>query len=80
MMTIPDLEELPGIVRFPEVVRQADQAATGIGESVRRLARIELVALDEVRSRCRPRRWRSPRAVRWRGSVASLRRHSGANP
>ena len=43
MIAIGDLEELLGIVRFPEVVRQADQVNTAAGETVRSLAGIELV-------------------------------------
>jgi hypothetical protein len=43
MIAISDLEELLGIVRFPEVVRQADQANTAAGETVRSLAGIELL-------------------------------------
>ncbi|HEX6903316.1 MAG TPA: DNA/RNA non-specific endonuclease [Thermoanaerobaculia bacterium] len=44
MIAIGDLEELLGNVRFPGVVHQADQADTEIGEAVRGLAGIELVA------------------------------------
>lgn len=43
MIAIGELEELLGVVRFPEVVRQADQANTDAGEAVRGRARIGLL-------------------------------------
>src|SRR6185295_11246983 len=43
MIAVSDLEDLLGIVRFPEVVQQADQAHADLGEAVRSLASIELV-------------------------------------
>jgi DNA/RNA endonuclease G (NUC1) len=43
MIAIGDLEELLGVVRFPEVVHLADQANTEAGEAVRSRARIGLI-------------------------------------
>jgi endonuclease G len=54
MIAIGDLEELLGIVRFPEVVRQADQAGTDAGEAVRNLAGIELVEVPARPELARP--------------------------
>jgi DNA/RNA endonuclease G (NUC1) len=54
MIAISDLEELLGIVRFPEVVRQADQASTDAGEAVRSLAGIELVEEPARQELARP--------------------------
>jgi endonuclease G len=44
MIAIGALEELLGTLRFPDVVRAADQADTGSGEAVRAEAGIDLVA------------------------------------
>jgi len=43
MVSVSALEDLLGLVRFPDVVRQADQADTEAGEAVRGLAGLELL-------------------------------------
>ena len=42
MMPVAALEELVGTVRFPDVVRAADQAGTDTGEAVRRMGGMDL--------------------------------------
>lgn len=51
MLTLDALEALLKIVRFPSVVRQADQASTDVGEAVRRVARVGLEGADAGGSR-----------------------------
>jgi len=75
MVAIDDLEELLGIVRFPEVVRRADQAGTGIGESVRRLARINLLPTRHARGSLVPP---PPIAVPQDSPLARIRGHLAA--
>ena len=48
MISIGDLEGLLGVVRFPAVVRQADQAGTDIGEAVRGMAGVNLEAAPQT--------------------------------
>jgi DNA/RNA endonuclease G (NUC1) len=48
MVSIAELEKLLGNVRFPEVVRRADQAKTARGASLRRNAGIEMVSASEL--------------------------------
>jgi len=47
MISIPELEQLLGIVRFPDVVRHADQAGTVHGEAVRQSAGIKMMTSKE---------------------------------
>ena len=47
MISIPELEQLLGIVRFPDVVRHADQSGTVHGEAVRQSAGIKMRASKE---------------------------------
>jgi DNA/RNA endonuclease G (NUC1) len=42
MVPIPELEQLLGVVRFPDVVRHADQSGTAHGEAVRQWAGIKM--------------------------------------
>jgi endonuclease G, mitochondrial len=44
MIPIPELEQLLGVVRFPDVVRHADQFDTAHGEAVRRFAGVDMMS------------------------------------
>ena len=51
MVSIPELEQLLGVVRFPHVVRHADQSGTAHGEAVRQSAGIKMRADRKERAR-----------------------------
>jgi DNA/RNA endonuclease G (NUC1) len=51
MVSIPELEQLLGVVRFPDVVRHADQSGTAHGEAVRQSAGIKMRADRKERTR-----------------------------
>ena len=44
MIPIPELEQLLGVVRFPDVVRHPDQFDTAHGEAVRRFAGVDMMS------------------------------------
>jgi hypothetical protein len=43
MISIADLEHTLGLLRFPDALRQADQAGTDFGEAVRLIAGIDMI-------------------------------------
>jgi endonuclease G len=53
MIGIGELEDLLGTVRFPEAVREADQADTGDGEAVRAMANVDRVDVGALRASAR---------------------------